>query len=156
MAGDDIGSQDALLIPPEVWREFLKPRMAEVIDAAKGINPEIKIAYHTDGNNLDIIPELIEIGVDVLNPIQTESMDPVMLKEKFGDRMCFFGAISVQSTLPFGTVEEVKQEFEERKKTIGKNGGWICAPTHHVQLDTPLENFFALLEAIGADYTPPE
>jgi uroporphyrinogen decarboxylase len=153
--GDDIGSQDALLIPPEVWREFIKPRMAEVITAAKEINPEIKIAYHTDGNNYDIIPELIEIGVDVLNPIQTESMDPVVLKEKYGDRLCFFGAISVQSTLPFGTVEEIKQEFDERKNTLGKNGGWICAPTHHVQLDTPLENFFALLEAAGVDYTSP-
>lgn len=153
--GDDMGSQDAMLIPPEIWREFLKPGMTEIIAEAKKINPELKIAYHTDGNNYDIIPELIEIGVDVLNPIQTESMDPAILKEKYGDRLAFFGAISVQSTLPFGTVEEVKQEFNDMKNNLGKNGGWICAPTHHVQLDTPLENYFALLEAAGVEYTPP-
>ena len=146
--GDDIGSQDALLIPPEVWREFIKPGMKEIISVAKNTSPGIKIAYHTDGNNYDIIPELIEIGVAVLNPLQTESMDPGLLKEKYGDRLAFFGAISVQSTLPFDTEEEVKQEYLERKKILGKSGGWICAPTHHVQLDTPMENFNAMVETI--------
>jgi len=153
--GDDIGAQDALLIPPEVWREFIKPGMAEIISAAKNINPELNIAYHTCGKNYDIIPELIEIGVDVLNPLQTESMDPAVLKEKYGDRLAFFGAISVQSTLPFSTVKEVKKDFLEKKEILAKNGGWICAPTHHVQLDTPLENYFALLEAAGVEYTRP-
>lgn len=150
--GDDIGAQDALLIPPEMWREFLKPRMIEVINTIRNVNPDIKIAYHTDGNNYEILPELIEIGVDVLNPVQAESMDPALLKDKYGSELCFFGAISVQSTLPFGTPEDVKKEFQERKSTIGKNGGWICAPTHHIQQDTPMENFFALLDEIGTDY----
>jgi uroporphyrinogen decarboxylase len=153
--GDDLGGQDALLIPPDLWTTFIKPGMKEIISSIRIINPDIKIAYHTDGNNYDIIPELIETGVDVLNPIQAESMDPVILKEKYGDRLAFYGAISVQSTLPFGSPEDVKNEFLLRKNTIGKNGGWICAPTHHVQLDTPMENFFALLDSIGVDYTSP-
>jgi uroporphyrinogen decarboxylase len=154
--GDDMGTQDALLMPPELWREFLKPGMAGIIAEIKKTNPEIKIAYHTDGNNYDIIPELIEIGLEVLNPIQTESMDPVLLKNLYGDRLSFFGAIAVQSTLPFGTPDDIRKEVDERAKTIGKSGGWICAPTHHVQLDTPMENFFALLDAVGTDYSSPE
>ena len=97
----------------------------------------------------DIIPELIEIGLDVLNPIQTECMDPEILQKKYGEQLCFFGGIAVQSTLPMGTAEEIRKEYQWLKNSIGKNGGWLCAPTHHVQLDTPIENFFAMLQAIG-------
>jgi uroporphyrinogen decarboxylase len=147
--GDDIGSQDGLLLAPEVWREFLKPRMANIFGEIKNIDPKIKIAYHTDGNNYDIIPELIEIGLDVLNPIQPECMDPEFLKSKYGNELCFFGGIAVQSTLPNGTPEDVRKEVQKRRNTLGKKGGWICAPTHHIQLDTPIENFNAMLEAIG-------
>ncbi len=147
--GDDVGGQDAMLISPELWKEFLKPRMASIIYEVKKINPKIKIAYHSDGNTYDIIPSLIEIGIDVLNPIQPECMDSSFLKEKYGDKLCFFGGVAVQSTLPFGTPEQLKIEVERLKETLGKNGGWICAPTHHVQLDTPLENFIALLEEMG-------
>ena len=150
--GDDLGGQDGLLIPPELWREFLKPLMQSIIEEIKNINPEIKIAYHTDGNNNDIIPELIEIGIDVLNPVQPECMDPVRLKEKFGDRLCFFGGISVQSTLPLGTPGQIRNEVNRYWENLGKNGGWLCAPTHHIQLDTPMENFCALLDALGISH----
>ncbi len=152
--GDDMGTQDALLMPPELWEQFLKPGMARIIKEVKAINPQIKIAYHTDGNNYDILPGLIEIGIDVLNPIQPESMDPALLKENYGEKLSFFGSIAVQSTLPFGSPSEVAEEVKLRKDTIGKNGGWICAPTHHLQLDTPMENYFALLEAVGINYKP--
>ncbi len=153
--GDDIGTQDALLMPPELWQQFLKQRMAHMIREIRSVNPDIHVAYHTDGNNDDIIPDLIEIGLDVLNPVQAESMDPAMLKEKYGDRLSFFGAISVQSTLPFGTPQAVRAEVNLRRNTIGKKGGWICAPTHHLQLDTPMENYFAMLEAVGCKYRKP-
>jgi uroporphyrinogen-III decarboxylase len=149
--GDDMGGQDGLLIPPEIWREFLKPRMADIKEIKK-IDSQIKIAYHTDGNNYDIIPELIEIGLDVLNPVQPECMDPALLKSRYGNELCFFGGIAVQSTLPLGTPDQVKNEVKERKITLGKNGGWICAPTHHVQLDTPMQNFVALLDAVGIQH----
>jgi uroporphyrinogen-III decarboxylase len=146
--GDDVGGQHAMIISPDCWRQFLKPRMANFIAELKSINPQVKVAYHSDGMIAPIIPELIEIGVDVLNPIQPASMDPAQLKREFGDKVCFWGSIDEQHTLPFGTPEEVRLEVEERLKTMGKNGGLILAPTHHVQLDTPLENFWAMHKAI--------
>jgi uroporphyrinogen decarboxylase len=147
--GDDVGSQKHMMISPKMWRRFLKPRMANLIADVKRINPGIKVAYHSDGSIYPILPELIEIGVDVLNPVQTESMDPAQLKLDFGDRLCFFGAIDVQTTLAFGSPEQVRQEVRQLRQTIGNGGGWICAPTHHVQLDTPMENFWALVDAIA-------
>jgi len=147
--GDDMGSQSSLLIDPDLWRQYFQPRMSELIRQLKVINPRIKIAYHSDGCNYEIIPDLIETGVDVLNPVQTECMDPVLLKEKYGENLCFFGGIAVQSTLPFGTPEDISNEYSWLRNTLGRSGGWICAPTHHVQMDTPTENFFALLEAAG-------
>lgn len=146
--GDDIGAQDRMMISPQMWRTFLKPRMREFISELKAINPDLKVAYHSDGNFLPVIPELIEIGVDVLNPIQPASMNPAELKEEYGEELCFWGTIDEQHTLPFGTPQDVELEIIERLKTIGKGGGLILAPTHHVQLDTPLENFWAMIETI--------
>ena len=146
--GDDVGAQHAMLVSPAHWRRFLKPRMANFIAELKAINPDIKLAYHSDGNILPIIPELIEIGVDVLNPIQPASMDPVQVKRAYGDRLCFWGTIDEQYTLPMGTPASVEAEVLERLRTIGRDGGLIIGPTHHVQLDTPLENFWAMVNTI--------
>ena len=146
--GDDVGTQSAMMISPQYWRRFLKPRMATFISEIKAINPQLKVAYHSDGMISPIIPELIEIGVDVLNPIQPACMDPTQIKRQFGDRFCFWGSIDEQHTLPFGTPADVQREILERLNTMGKNGGLILAPTHHVQLDTPLENFWAMQKAI--------
>lgn len=146
--GDDIGAQHAMLISPKHWRRFLKPRMATFIAELKAINPAVKVAYHSDGNILPIIPELIEIGVDVLNPIQPASMDPAEIGQQFGDRLCFWGCIDEQHSLPFGTPESIRAEVRERLQTIGKDGGLILGPTHHVQLDTPLPNFWAMVDTI--------
>lgn len=146
--GDDVGGQKAMIISPACWRRFLKPRMANFIAELKAINPQVKMAYHSDGMITPIIPELIEIGVDVLNPIQPACMDPAQIKREFGDKLCFWGSIDEQHTLPFGTPGEVRQEIRERLKTIGKNGGLILAPTHHVQLDTPMENFWAMQQTV--------
>jgi uroporphyrinogen decarboxylase len=146
--GDDVGAQNAMLISPNMWRKFLKPRMANFIAEIKAINPQLKVAYHSDGVIYPIIPELIEIGIDVLNPIQPASMDPAQLKKQFGDRLCFWGTIDEQHTLPFGTPDQVQAEIMERLKTIGRGGGLILGPTHHVQLDTPMENFFRMIHTI--------
>ena len=145
--GDDVGAQNNMIMAPETWRRFLKPRMARFIAGIKAVNPALKVAYHSDGWFYPIIEELIEIGVDVLNPIQTQSMDPVALKRDFGDRLCFWGSIDEQHTLPFGTPADVKAEVAVRLKTLGKGGGLILAPSQHVQLDTPVENFLAMVEA---------
>jgi uroporphyrinogen decarboxylase len=146
--GDDVGGQNAMLMSPKMWRKYLKPRMAELIAALRSINPAIKIAYHTDGVVYPIIPELIEIGIDVLNPIQPQSMDPVRLKKEHGDRLCFWGSLDIQQTIPFGSPEDVKHEIITRLRTIGQGGGLIIGPTHNLQLDTPLENFWALVNTI--------
>ncbi len=146
--GDDVGTQRAMLISPAHWRKFLKPRLAEFISQVKAINPAVKIAYHSDGVIDPIIPELAEIGVDILNPIQPACVDPDKVKREFGDRLCFWGSIDEQYTLPFGTPEEVRQEVLHRLKTIGRGGGLILSPSHHVQLDTPLENFWAMVNTV--------
>jgi uroporphyrinogen decarboxylase len=146
--GDDVGAQNAMLVAPDTWRQFLKPLLAQFISTLKAINPAVKIAYHSDGYIYPIIPELIEIGVDILNPIQPKSMDPAKLKKDFGDRLCFWGSIDEQHTLPFGTAEDVKAEVLTRLATIGKDGGLIIGPTHHVQLDTPIENVLALVDTV--------
>jgi uroporphyrinogen decarboxylase len=146
--GDDVGAQSSMLISPAQWRKFLKPRMANFISEIKAINPALKVAYHSDGMIYPIIPELIEIGVDVLNPIQPACMDPAQLKREFGDRVCFWGSLDEQYTLPFGTPAEVREEVLLRLKTIGKGGGFIIGPTHNVQLDTPMENFWAMVDTI--------
>ncbi len=137
-----------MLMSPAMWREYLKPRMANLIAALKKINPYVKIAYHSDGMIYPIIPELVEIGVDVLNPIQPTAVDPARLKKDFGDRLCFWGSVDLQHTLPYGTPVDVRAEVIARLETIGKNGGLIIGPTHNVQLDTPLENFWAMVNAI--------
>ncbi len=149
--GDDYGSQTGLLLNPETWNEFFKSRYARICEEVKAINKDIKIAFHSDGCVYDIIPGLIEAGVDVLNPIQTECMDPVLLKEKYGKNLSFFGGVAVQSTLPMGTLADICREFEWLKGNLGRDGGWLCAPTHHVQQDTPIENFMELVKCVQSE-----
>jgi uroporphyrinogen decarboxylase len=146
--GDDVGGQNSMLMSPRMWRQFFKPRMAELIASLRAINPHIKIAYHTDGVVYPIIPDLIEIGLDVLNPIQPMAMDPVRLKSQYGRSLCFWGSLDIQQTLPFGTPEHVRDEVLTRLKTIGRCGGLLIGPTHNVQLDTPIENFWAMIDTI--------
>ena len=146
--GDDIGAQNAMLISPKMWRKYLKPRMENFISEVKAINPQLKVAYRSDGAIDPIIPDLIEIGLDVLNPIQPASMDPAKLKRDYGDQLCFWGSIDEQHTLPFGSAADVRAEVQTRLETLGKNGGLIIGPTHHVQFDTPMENFWAMVNAI--------
>ncbi len=146
--GDDVGAQNRMLMSPATWRKYLKPRMASLIATLKRINPQVKITYHSDGAIYPIIAELIEIGVDVLNPIQPAAIDPVRVKRDFGDRLCFWGSIDLQYTLPFGAPAEVAAEVQTRLETIGRNGGLIIGPTHNIQLDTPVENLWAMVDAI--------
>jgi uroporphyrinogen-III decarboxylase len=146
--GDDMGGQNNMLMSPGMWRQYFKPRMADLIASMRAVNPRIKVAYHTDGMVFPIIRDLIEIGIDVLNPIQPAAMDPVKLKKDYGKDLCFWGSLDIQQTLPFGTPAQVKAEVITRLKTIGREGGLIIGPTHNIQLDTPLENFWCMHETI--------
>lgn len=146
--GDDVGSQHQMMLSPELWRRHLKPRMAELISDLKSINPSVVIAYHSDGNIEPIIPELIEIGLDVLNPIQPLSMDPARIKKEYGAALTLWGTIDEQQTLPFGSPADVRAEVIQRIESCGYDGGLIIGPTHHIQLDTPIENHEAMVEAV--------
>jgi len=147
--GDDVGSERAMLISPATWRRFIKPRFARIIAAARQVRPDIPVFYHCDGYCEPIIPELIEIGVTILNPVQPECMDPVKLKRQFGDRLAFWGTIGTQTTMPFGTPDDVRAAVRHMFETVGNGGGLVIAPTQVIEPDVPWENiesFFAAVE----------
>lgn len=145
--GDDVSTQRNMMISPEVWREYLKPRYAYVFSEFKKRNKHIKIAYHSCGNCEAIIDEMAEIGLDVLNPIQPAAMEPTMIKKKYGGKLTLFGGMDVQQILPFGTADEVKREVKRLIEGCGKGGGYILSPAHHIQSDTSIENINAFYEA---------
>jgi uroporphyrinogen decarboxylase len=145
--GDDFGTQRGMLVSPRMWRTFIKERYARVIASLKQVNPSLKIAYHCDGNIEPIIPELIEIGLDVLNPVQPLSMDPAELKRRYGRRLAYWGTVDVQRTFPFGTPEDVAREVRQRIETVGRGGGFVLCSAHRVQPGTPLANIEAYYRA---------
>jgi uroporphyrinogen decarboxylase len=147
--GDDVGTERGMLMSPDMWRRFLKLRLARVIAAARAVNPTIPVFYHSDGNCEPIIPELIEIGVTALNPVQPECMDPAKLKRQFGDRLAFWGSVGTQTTMPFGTPDEVRALVRERFATVGMGGGFVIAPTQVIEPDVPWENVLAFFEAVN-------
>jgi uroporphyrinogen decarboxylase len=148
MLGDDVGTQRGLLMSARLWRKWLKPRLAQVIAAARAANPEVLIAYHTDGDVTPLVPEFIEIGVQVLNPIQPECLDPFALKAEYGNRLAFWGTLGTQSTLPFGAPDDVRRDIEQRIEIVGKGGGLLLAPTHMVEPEVPWENILAYVDTV--------
>jgi uroporphyrinogen decarboxylase len=148
--GDDFGMQHGMIMDPETWREWFKPRIKFMFEAFRKINPEIKIAWHSCGSILPIIPDFIELGLDILNPIQplAKDMTPENLKEKYGRDLVLFGGIDVQELLPYKSPAEIKEEVIRRCRILGKGGGYIAAPAHNIQPDTPVENVMAMYEAI--------
>lgn len=146
--GDDVAGQTGMLMSLDTWRRWLKPRLARVIQAARAVKPNIHIFYHSDGDCWPVIPELIEIGVTVLNPIQPECMDPAQLKAEFGDQLAFWGTIGTQTTMPFGTPEDVRAAVKERIETVGRSGGLLIAPTHVLEPEVPWQNVVAFIEAV--------
>jgi len=146
--GDDVGTQRGMMMSPALWRQWLKGRLAQVIAAAKAVKPDLIVLYHSDGNIEHIIPELIEVGVDVLNPVQPECMDPAALKLCYGDRLAFWGTVGTQTTMPFGTPEEVRAVVRERIETVGEGGGLLLAPTHVIEPEVPWANILAFFQAI--------
>jgi len=146
--GDDVATQKGMMMSPAVWRKWLKPRWHAVFQAAREASKDVHLFYHSDGDVQEIIPDLIEIGVTVLNPVQPECMDPAEIKRLYGDRLAFWGTVGTQSTMPFGTAEEVKAVVKERIETVGKGGGLLIAPTHLLEPEVPWENVAAFFEAV--------
>lgn len=146
--GDDIGAQNQMLMSPDMWRRWLKPRLSKVIHRVKQARPSTYIYYHSDGVIDPIIPDLIEVGVQILNPIQPECMSPYQLKKKYGKSLAFWGCVGTQTTFPFGTPEEVKSTVREIIHKVGTGGGLVIAPTHVVEPDVPWENILAFFEGV--------
>ncbi len=142
----DYGTQQGLLLSIPMWREFAAPYLRRLIGICHGGG--VKFMLHSCGSIRRLIPDFIELGVDVLDPIQVRAhgMDPAELKREFGDRISFHGGVDIQKTLPFGTPEDVRREVAERVRTAGAGGGYIIAPTHEIQPDAPVENILAMYE----------
>ncbi|KPL16735.1 MAG: hypothetical protein AMS26_03540 [Bacteroides sp. SM23_62] len=147
--GDDIGTQTSIMIDVALWEHWLKPRLSRVIDTARQINPEILIFYHSCGYVIPFIDPLIEIGVDILNPIQPECMSFDEVHDRFGDRLSFWGTIGTQQLLPFGTADQVREECLSRLEKCGEQGGLCIGPTHLVEPEVPWENLLAIRKAVG-------
>ncbi|HEX9019014.1 MAG TPA: uroporphyrinogen decarboxylase family protein [Anaerolineaceae bacterium] len=146
--GDDVAMQTGLLMSKRMHREWLKPRLQQVIQAAWEINPRIKIWYHSDGKINDLIPDLMEAGVQILNPVQPECVDHAWVKATYGDQLAFSGGLGVQSVLPFGTPDAVREHVRATIQTLGAGGGLIVGPSHVIERDVPLANILAMLEAM--------
>jgi uroporphyrinogen decarboxylase len=144
--GDDFGSQTQMLISPAMFREFFKPRYAKLYSTFKKLNPNIRIAHHSCGHILPIIEDFIEIGLDIINPVQPLAMDPLETKKRFGSRLTLWGAVDEQRVLPFGTAEDVANEVKLRLRTLAPGGGFILSPAHNVQADTSIANIMAIYE----------
>jgi uroporphyrinogen decarboxylase len=145
--GDDIGMQSTPMMSVDLWRTWLKPRLASVIETARAQKPDVLIFYHSCGYVEPFIDDLIEVGVEVLNPIQPESMDFAGINARYGDRLSFWGTIGTQTTLPFGSPEDVRNTVRRNVQLRGEEGGIVIAPSHVVEPEVPWENIIALREA---------
>jgi uroporphyrinogen decarboxylase len=143
---DDMGGQQNMLISPQAWRRFLKPHQRRLYER---IHSAGKVVYlHSCGHIAPIVGELIDIGVNILQPIQPEAMDIFSLKAKYGRQLCFAGGISTQHTLPYGTPNQVREETLRCIEELGKGGGYIVAPAKPILPGVPIDNAVALIDTI--------
>ena len=129
-----------------MWINFIKPRLKRLYSPVK--KSRKAVFHHSCGQVQGLFPDLIEIGLDVFNPFQPDVMDIYDVKEKFGDKLTFYGGVSVQNLLPFGSPEEIKTHVHKLNKHIGNKGGFIIAPSHDIPEDVPMENFLAFVDAV--------
>jgi uroporphyrinogen decarboxylase len=148
MIGDDVGYQTSLIIPPEIWAEFIKPYLKRLVDESK--KRGLPVIYHSDGNINLIFDELINMNIDGIHPIQESAgMNINYLSKKYADKICFVGMIDIQKHLPFATTLEVCKNIKRIITTIRSYGGnLIIGPTHDIQPDTPIENIKALVNTV--------
>jgi uroporphyrinogen decarboxylase len=146
--GDDIGMQTGPMFSPEVYRQVIKPRQAKFIDHLKTISGGKKVLYHSCGSIFDLMDDLIEIGVDAYNPVQTTAhkMDLVELKKRFGDRITFWGGVDTHRILNKGSVDEVRRETRRVMDILSPEGGFVLNSVHNIQPDVPPENICAMFD----------
>jgi uroporphyrinogen decarboxylase len=144
---DDMATQKGLLMSPEMYRRFIKPLYKKYYGVIRSMT-DAKIFYHSCGNVVDLLDDFIEIGLDIINPVQVSAMpDTASLKKRFGDRLVFWGGIDTQHVLPGGTVQEVEREVRRRIQDLGPGGGFVLAAVHNIQPDVPPENIVAMAAA---------
>lgn len=150
LAGDDYGTQKGMLISPRMWRSYFKPSHRAMYAELKALNPNLVVAHHCDGAVAPILGEWIDIGLDVFNPVQPNvpGHDPEDLKRQFGDRLSFWGAIDQQQLLPEGSPKQIDAEVRRRIAILGAGGGYLAAPAHIIQADTPVDNVEAFIDAV--------
>lgn len=149
--GDDYGGQQGLLISPKLWREIFKPRLLQLFSHIKRCAHHVFIFFHSCGSIYEIIPDLIEVGVDILNPVQVAAanMDTKRLKREFGDSLAFWGGgVDTQRVLPRGTPEQVREEAKRRIEDLAPGGGFVFNTVHNIQADVPPENILTMWEAV--------
>lgn len=144
--GDDWGQQTGLIMGPALWREYIKPRVREMYARVKAQGKVVMI--HSCGKVDAVFPDLIDIGLDIFNPFQPEVIDPFRAKEMYGRDLTFYGGISTQRTLPFGTPDQVRDEVRRLLDVVGKDGGFIASPAHAIPADARPDNIVALLEVL--------
>ena len=144
---DDLGFQDRAYVRGEMFRKQVKSHITRCVEAIHD-NTDAKVVMHSDGSIYDLIPDLIDIGVDAINPVQTTawSMDAAKLKDEFGDKLGFWGAIDTQHTLPFGTPDEVREDVKAKIGTLGRRGGYVLTSCHTIREEVPAENVLAMYE----------
>ena len=147
LTGDDVGMQHSLMMSKDMYCKWIKPRFAKIITAAKKAKPDILIEYHSCGYVEPLIPHFIECGIDILNPIQPECMDFNSIWDNYSDKISFKGTIGIQTTMPFGTPDDVRAEVKKNLDIAGPAGGLFCCPTHMIEPEVPWDNIMAYIDA---------
>ena len=150
--GEDLGSQISTLISPDTWRQMFKPRHERIINRVRALNHDLLIIMHSDGAAAPLLDDFIEMGINIYNPVQPNvaGSDPQALKDKYGDRICFFGGLDQQELLPRGDQKAIEAEMRRRAAILGKGGGYLMAPAHIIQADVSPGTVEAMLKTAGS------
>jgi uroporphyrinogen decarboxylase len=148
---DDVGMPGRMMISPRMWREFFRPRLTEIIRAARAIRPDMRVLYHSDGHIEPILGDLVEIGVNAINPVQPEHMDALRIRRRFGPRLALWGTIGRHTTFSFASPDEIRDEVRRRILALGRAGLILCPAYDVDEPDVPWENVAAFLKA-AADF----
>jgi len=148
---DDAGMQTGMQISPDLWRKFVKPAWADVLEAIGSKFPKARFFLHSCGNIREIVGDIVELGFDILHPVQPECMDPAEVKSQFGKDIVICTTISAQKVFPFGTEECVRREVRRLKETCGKDNRCILCPSNMIQPETPWQNIIAFAKEARAD-----
>ncbi len=147
---DDVGMPETMIISPAHWREFFKPRLATIIQAARAIKPDLRVLYHSDGCFEPIVGDLMDIGVNAINPLQPDHMDAVRIRQRFGSQLALWGTVGHQTTFSFASPDDIRREVEHRIETLGRAGLVLCPAYDIDEPDIPWDNIAAFLEAVEA------